>query len=105
MKEEIEVLRKYVDCQYRPVSQCYRKNCKMCDCYYGSKEDIMDAIIEVCDYIDTDGMVRVGDFVTWLGKFCRHIDMEDRPYTDDEAIAFFKKKLNQQFGMGGEHDN
>lgn len=104
-KEAIKRLRAYVDCQYRPVSRCYKKDCKTCDCFYGDRQDVLDAILDVCDYIDTDGMVRIDDFVTWLGKFCRHIDMGDRSYSDDEAIAFFKKKLNDQFGVGGENDN
>lgn len=37
-------------------------------------------------------------FLSWLSKFCRHIDMGDKPYTDAEAYEFWKKKMNQQFG-------
>lgn len=36
--------------------------------------------------------------VSWLSKFCRHIDMGDKPYTDEEALKFFKEKMNTQFG-------
>ena len=36
--------------------------------------------------------------VSWLSKFCRHIDMGDKPYTDEEALKFFKEKMNHQFG-------
>lgn len=36
--------------------------------------------------------------VSWLSKFCRHIDMGDKPYTDEEALKFFKEKMNRQFG-------
>lgn len=36
--------------------------------------------------------------LSWLSKFCRHIDMGDRPYTDAEAYEFWKNKMHQQFG-------
>ena len=36
--------------------------------------------------------------VSWLGKFCRHIDNGDKWLTDEENIAFFKEKMKQQFG-------
>lgn len=36
--------------------------------------------------------------LSWLSKFCRHIDMGDEPYTDAEVYEFFKNKMNQQFG-------
>ena len=36
--------------------------------------------------------------LSWLGKFCRHIDNGDAWLTDEENIAFFKKKMKQQFG-------
>ena len=36
--------------------------------------------------------------LSWLGKFCRHIDNGDSWLTDEENIAFFKEKMKQQFG-------
>lgn len=36
--------------------------------------------------------------LSWLGKFCRHIDNGDAWLTDEENIAFFKEKMKQQFG-------
>ena len=39
-----------------------------------------------------------GCLVHWMTKFCRHIDMGDKPYTDAEAYEFWKKKMRQQFG-------
>ena len=36
--------------------------------------------------------------LSWLGKFCRHIDNGDAWLTDEENIAFFKEKIKQQFG-------
>ena len=36
--------------------------------------------------------------LSWLGKFCRHIDNGDKWLTDEENIAFFKEKMKQQFG-------
>ena len=36
--------------------------------------------------------------ISWLGKFCRHIDNGDKWLSDKENIAFFRKKMEQQFG-------
>lgn len=36
--------------------------------------------------------------LSWLGKFCRHIDNGDKWLTDEENLAFFKEKMKQQFG-------
>lgn len=36
--------------------------------------------------------------VSWLGKFCRHIDNFDISLNDDENTEFFKEKMYQQFG-------
>lgn len=36
--------------------------------------------------------------LTWLGKFCRHIDNGDKWLMDEENLAFFKEKMKQQFG-------
>lgn len=36
--------------------------------------------------------------LSWLGKFCRHIDNGDTWLTDEENTAFFKEKMKQQFG-------
>ena len=36
--------------------------------------------------------------ISWLGKFCRHIDNGDKWLSDEENIAFFREKMKQQFG-------
>lgn len=36
--------------------------------------------------------------ISWLGKFCRHIDNGDKWLSDKENIAFFREKMKQQFG-------
>ena len=36
--------------------------------------------------------------LSWLSKFCRHIDNGDKWLTDEENLAFFKGKMKQQFG-------
>jgi len=36
--------------------------------------------------------------VSWLGKFCRHIDNFDISLNDYENTEFFKEKMYQQFG-------
>ena len=35
--------------------------------------------------------------LSWLSKFCRHIDNGDKWLTDEENLAFFKEKMKQQF--------
>lgn len=36
--------------------------------------------------------------LSWLSKFCRHIDNGDKWLTDEENIEFFREKMKQQFG-------
>lgn len=37
--------------------------------------------------------------VTWLGKFCAHVDQQYQPrFTDEANIEFFRQKMKQQFG-------
>lgn len=38
-------------------------------------------------------------FLSWMAKFCRHIDNEDKQLTDEENLEFFKQKLKAQFGF------
>lgn len=45
------------------------------------------------------------NFLRWMSKFCRHIDMGDKPYTDAEAYKFWKNKMNQQFGWEVDNGN
>ena len=40
--------------------------------------------------------------LSWLSKFCRHIDNGEKWSTDAENYAFFRKKLHDQFGWFGE---
>lgn len=46
----------------------------------------------------TDAAEERENLLHWMSKFCRHIDMGDKPYTDDEAYEFWKNKMYQQFG-------
>ena len=50
-------------------------------------------------YIPYDERVRI---VRWLAKFCRHIDNGDKWLDDEHNLAFFKKKMKQQFGWDTE---
>lgn len=36
--------------------------------------------------------------ISWLSKFCLHIDMADKHLSDAEALEFWKKKMKEQFG-------
>ena len=37
--------------------------------------------------------------VSWLGKFCAHVDQQYQPrFTDEANIEFFRQKMKQQFG-------
>ena len=35
--------------------------------------------------------------ISWLGKFCKHIDKLGTPLTDEENTEFFRQKMNDQF--------
>lgn len=56
----------------------------------GNKEDAYNT-----DRITQDERKRI---VSWLGKFCRHIDNFDISLNDYENTEFFKEKMYQQFG-------
>ena len=58
-----------------------------------SQRDIDDAIVML-----KEQEVEHRQLLSWLGKFCRHIDNGDAWLTDEENIAFFKEKMKQQFG-------
>ena len=36
--------------------------------------------------------------ISWMSKFCQHIENLDRPLPDAENLEFFKEKMAQQFG-------
>lgn len=38
------------------------------------------------------------NIISWLSKFCLHIDMADKHLSDAEALEFWKKKMKVQFG-------
>ena len=56
----------------------------------GNKEDAYNT-----DRITQDEREHI---VSWLGKFCRHIDNFDISLNDYENTEFFKEKMYQQFG-------
>lgn len=56
----------------------------------GNKEDSYNT-----DRITQDEKDRI---ISWLGKFCRHIDNFDISLNDYENTEFFKEKMYQQFG-------
>ena len=57
----------------------------------GNKEDAYNT-----DRITQDERERI---VSWLGKFCRHIDnFDDISLNEYENTEFFKEKMYQQFG-------
>ena len=76
-------------------------DCRKCDYY------IREDKPEYCDFRgmlrDALALLKEQDeehrrLLSWLGKFCRHIDNGDAWLTDEENIAFFKEKMKQQFG-------
>lgn len=42
--------------------------------------------------------------LTWLAKFCQHIENLGKPLPDAENLAFFKEKMRRQFGWNMEVD-
>ena len=36
--------------------------------------------------------------VSWLGKFCSHVDQHFHPLPDEQNIEFFRQKMKQLFG-------
>lgn len=65
-----------------------------------AREGFIESQRDIDDAID---MLKEQDeehrrLLSWLGKFCRHIDNGDAWLTDEENIAFFKEKMKQQFG-------
>jgi hypothetical protein len=38
------------------------------------------------------------NIVHWLGKFCAYLDFKDECWTYEENLAFFRKKMREQFG-------
>lgn len=64
----------------------------------GMKREIERMVVS-----NTSNMYRITQdererIVSWLGKFCRHIDNFDISLNDDENTEFFKEKMYQQFG-------
>lgn len=76
------------DCDIEPEKDCPYKG--MCLCAMALRFDVLELLKE------QDEEHR--RLLSWLGKFCRHIDNGDAWLTDEENIAFFKEKMKQQFG-------
>ena len=94
------------------------ERCKVCDTSLIASAEGQRAYIE-CEYTtglycrrdklieDTLTLLKEQDeehrrLLSWLGKFCRHIDNGDKWLTDEENIAFFKEKMKQQFGWNAD---
>ena len=79
------------------------KECRHEQCPYGRENykpmngcfwDLMSDALALLKEQDEEHKL----LLSWLGKFCRHIDNGDAWLTDEENIAFFKEKMKQQFG-------
>lgn len=64
-----------------------------------------DEMADECPVICLDALAMLKEqeeerkrMISWLGKFCRHIDNGDKWLSDEENIAFFREKMKQQFG-------
>ena len=80
------------------------------DCATGISDELCEAIHAAYNKGFDDGVSKAETellkeweaererLVTWLAKFCRHIDNKDRWLSDDESLAFFKEKMRRQFG-------
>ena len=67
-----------------------------CCPYYPDKVD--GTRWETVMHMAIEALKERGNMVHGMSKFCRHIDMGDKPYTDAEAYEFWKNKMKQQFG-------
>ena len=74
------------DCKICP----YEKGYKTGECWVQMNRDALELLEE-----QQDEHKRL---VSWLSKFCRHIDNGDKWLTDEENIKFFREKMKQQFG-------
>ena len=90
-----ERLMKFIDKIFPDDFKCGRLSLTFADdgsalLRIGNKEDAYNT-----DRITQDERERI---VSWLGKFCRHIDTFDISLNDHENTEFFKEKMYQQFG-------
>ena len=69
--------------------------CPECNCTCWTNDDEQKEVAYNTDRITQDERENI---VSWLGKFCSHIDNRDKWLTDEENLAFFKEKMKQQFG-------
>ncbi len=60
------------------------------DSWYRSVEDALALLRE-----QDEERTRI---VSWLGKFCAHVDQRFQPLPDEQNIEFFREKMKQQFG-------
>ena len=87
---------------YLPRVGAYRNDCKQgCDAcvpmHDGDDYCDIDMLCKILALLEEQEEDRER-MITWLGKFCRHIDNKDKWLSDEENIAFFRKKMKQQFG-------
>lgn len=60
--------------------------------------------VRICEIEEDNRFTIVDDkeerkrMLSWLSKFCRHIDNGDKWLTDEENLEFFREKMKQQFG-------
>lgn len=81
-------------CRKEHCDKCFRKY--MPDCPYNCIEyaSIVNLAVEILKEQENERR----RMLSWLGKFCRHIDNRDKWLTDEENIEFFREKMKQQFG-------
>lgn len=70
------------------------------DCPYDKKDPYEEQDTTCMMDLMTDALALLKEqdeehrrLLSWLGKFCRHIDNGDAWLTDEENIAFFKEKM------------
>ena len=77
---------KYINCPYTP-RMCHNDDY---NCVRAMAKDALELLKE-----HKEERKRM---LSWLSKFCRHIDNGDKWLTDDENLEFFREKMKQQFG-------
>ena len=93
MPDREKVIRGLECCHKR--GEC--RNCPYFDCPYWENNDncMVQLLKDALELLKVQKEERKR-LITWLAKFCRHID--NGWMTDQENLEFFKGKMKRQFG-------
>ena len=88
----LEKLREYADSVVHPILSPDNWN------IYSELRDLIDEAKEDAIAMLKEQQEERKRMLSWLSKFCRHIDNGDNWLMDEENLNFFREKMKQQFG-------